>query len=234
VPGLADSCCVLTYDRRGHSESERPTSQGSIREDVADLAALIEHLGLSPAWVAGNSFGATIALRLAGERPDLFRGLIAHEPPLFSLLSDDPAVAPMLSEVSRRLAAVPERIAYGDHAGAAELFVESVALGPGSWLQVPPQLQSIIIENAPTFLDEVNDSEQLPFDLEWIKAFPRPALLTAGGQSPPMFAPVVAKVAAVLPHAEVVTLPGSGHIPHVTHPDAYAEAIMDFVWRHHV
>jgi len=140
----------------------------------------------------------------------------------------------MLSEVSRRLAAVPERIAYGDHAGAAELFVESVALGPGSWLQVPPQLQSIIIENAPTFLDEVNDSEQLPFDLEWIKAFPRPALLTAGGQSPPMFAPVVAKVAAVLPHAEVVTLPGSGHIPHVTHPDAYAEAIMDFVWRHHV
>jgi hypothetical protein len=35
---------------------------------------------------------------------------------------------------ARRPAAVAERIAYGDHAGAAELFVESVAPGPGSWL----------------------------------------------------------------------------------------------------
>lgn len=220
VPGLADLLRVLTYDRRGHSESERPTREGSIREDFADLAALVEHLGLGPAWVAGNSLGGTIMLRLAGEHPDLFRGLIAHEPPLFSLLSDDPAVAPMLSEVGRRLAAVAERIAYGDHAGAAELFVESVALGPGGWPQVPPQLQSIIIENAPTFLDEVNDLEQLAFDLEWIKTFPRPALLTTGGQSPPTFAPVVTKLADVLPHVEVVTFSGSGHIPHVTHPDA--------------
>ena len=82
VPRLADSFRVLTYDRRGHSESERPTGQESVREDVADLAALIEHLGLAPAWVVGNSFGASIILRLAGERPELFRGLIGHEPPL--------------------------------------------------------------------------------------------------------------------------------------------------------
>jgi pimeloyl-ACP methyl ester carboxylesterase len=229
---LADSFRVLTYDRRGHSDSERPTKQGSIREDVADLAALIEHLTLAPAWVAGNSFGGTITLRLAGERPDLFRGLMAHEPPLFSLLSDDPALAPMLSEVGRRSAAVAKRIACGDHAGAAELFVESVALGPGSWPQVPPQLKSIIIENAPTFLDEVKDLEQLAFDLEWIKTFLRPVLLTRGGQSPPTFAPVVAKLADVLPHVEVVTFSDSGHIPHVTHPKAYVEAITDFTRKH--
>jgi pimeloyl-ACP methyl ester carboxylesterase len=52
VPRLAESFRVLAYDRRGHSESQRPTGQGSVREDVADLAALIEHLGLAPAWVA--------------------------------------------------------------------------------------------------------------------------------------------------------------------------------------
>ena len=90
-----------------------------MREDVADLAALIEHAGLGPAWVAGNSLGATIALRLAGERPDLLRGVIAHEPPLFSLLANDPSVAPMLDEVDKRLGAVAERIASGDDPGAA-------------------------------------------------------------------------------------------------------------------
>ena len=48
VPRLADSFRVLTYDRRGHSKSERPAGPGSVREDVADLAALIEHLELEP------------------------------------------------------------------------------------------------------------------------------------------------------------------------------------------
>src|SRR5437667_5869301 len=39
APRLAETHTVLTYDRRGHSQSERLTSQGSVHEDVADLAA---------------------------------------------------------------------------------------------------------------------------------------------------------------------------------------------------
>ncbi|MGH7845828.1 MAG: alpha/beta fold hydrolase [Candidatus Binatia bacterium] len=218
VPRLADSFRVLTYDRRGHSKSERPTGRGSVREDVADLAALIEHLGLVPAWVVGNSFGASITLRLAGERPELLRGLIGHEPPLFALLGDDPALTPMLEEVDQRIGAVVERIASGDYAGTAEQFVETLALGPGTWSQVPCELQQTLIENAPTFLDEASDPEQLGFNLDWIKEFSQPTLLTLGDQSPPIFAPVVAKLAEALPHVEVLTFAGAGHIPHVTHP----------------
>lgn len=229
VPGLTESFRVLTYDRRGHSASERPEAQGSVREDVADLAALIEHLGLAPAWVVGNSFGASITLRLAGERPDLLRGIVAHEPPLFSLLAGDPAAAPRLEDVGRRVGAVVERISSGDHAGAAEQFVETVALGPGSWAQLPHELQRTFIENAPTFLDEARDPEQLAFDLAWIKLFSRPSLLSVGDQSPPMFAPVVATLANVLPNVEVTTFPGAGHVPHVTHPAAYVAAITAFI-----
>lgn len=232
VPGLADAFRILAYDRRGHSMSERPTGPGNIREDVADLAALIEHLGLIPAWVAGNSFGASISLRLAGERPDLFRGVIAHEPPLLSLLEDDPALAPMLKEVNQRIGAVVERIASGDHAGAAEQFVESVALGPGTWAQLPPDIRQTHTVNAVTFLDETRDPERFAFDLQWIRGFSRPALLTLGDQSPPMFAPVIAKLAAASPRVEVLTVPGAGHIPHVTHPDAYVEAIVGFTRKH--
>src|ERR671915_741574 len=68
VPALAAQFRVVTYERRGHSDSERPPGQGSFREDVADLAALIEHLGLAPAWVVGNSSGAIITLQLAAAR----------------------------------------------------------------------------------------------------------------------------------------------------------------------
>ena len=232
VPGLAKPFRVLTYDRRGHSQSTCPPGQGSIHEDVADLAALIEHLDLAPAWVAGNSFGASITLRLASERPDLLRGIIAHEPPLFSLLADDPAGASMLEEVRERLRAVVDRIAAGDHAGAAKEFVETVALGPGTWAQLPPQARQILTANAPTFLDEVNDPEQLTFDLECIIQFPKPALLTTGDLSPPVFAPVIAKIADALPTAEVQTIVGAGHIPHVTHPDLYTELTNGFIRSH--
>lgn len=232
VPRLVDSFRVLTYDRRGHSESTCPPGQGSVREDLADLAALIESIGLAPAWVAGNSFGASIALRLAAERPELFRGLIVHEPPLFLLLADDPTVAPMLEQVRQRVGAVVERIASGDHAGAAEQFIETVALGPGAWAQMSPEYRKILIGNAQTFLDEAKDPEQLVFELEWIKEFTRPALLTLGDQSPPIFGPVVGKLAEAMPRAEVLKFPGAGHIPHATHPDVYAKAIIEFVRKH--
>ena len=232
VPRLAEVFRVLTYDRRGHSQSERSAGQGSVREDVTDLAALLEHLGLVPAWVVGNSFGASIALRLAGERPGLFRGLIAHEPPLFSLLGNDPGLAPLLADVRSKFGAVVERIASGDHTGATERFVKTVA--PGTWATLPPDVQRVMIENAPTFLDEANDPEQLAFELEWISDFSRPVLFTLGDQSPPPFAPVVARLSGALPHAEIVTLAGAGHVPHATHPDAYAAAVIEFTRKHTV
>ena len=231
VPKLAESFRVLTYDRRGHSESERPSEQGSVRDNVTDLAALIEHMGLTPVWVAGNSFGASITLRLAGERPDLLRGVTAHEPPLFSLVATDPAVAPMLEGLGQTFAAVGERIASGDHAGAAEQFVEE-ALGQGMWTQFPPEIRQTMIDNAPTFLDEANDPDQIAFDLEWIRGFPRPALLTLGDQTAPLFPPVVTRLAEVLPSAEVRKFAGAGHGIQLEQPEDYAEAIIDFIRGH--
>ena len=213
VPDFAKSFRVLTYDRRGHSRSSHPNKQGSVREDVADLAALIEELNLAPAWVAGNSFGASIAIRLAGERPELFRGLIAHEPPLFSLLGGDPDLAQSLTETEKRVEAVVKKIESGDHAGAAEQFVETVALGPGTWSQMPPDMQQTAIQNAPTFLDESNDPEQFSFDPHWVTGFLPPSLLTTGNQSPPIFAPVIKKLADFMPNAKNATFRGGWSYP---------------------
>ena len=229
VPALAKSFRVLRYDRRGHSQSERPTAQGSIREDVADLAALIEHFRLAPAWVIANSFGGSISLRTAGAHSGQFCGLIAHEPPLFGLLADDPVIAPLLADVKEKINAVVDRIASGDHAGATEQFVETVALGPGMWAKIPREGQEVMIENAPTFLDEARDPEQVAFDLAWIRGFSRPTLLTMGNESPPFFAPVISKLAGALPQIKVVTIKGAGHVPHVTHPEAYVAEIEAFI-----
>jgi pimeloyl-ACP methyl ester carboxylesterase len=81
---------VLTYDRRGHSQSDCPPGQGSVEDDISDLIGLIKHLNLSPAHIAGNSFGAVVVLKTAAKRPDLFRSMVIHEPPLIGLLKDNP------------------------------------------------------------------------------------------------------------------------------------------------
>jgi len=151
---------------------------------------------------------------------------------LFSLLADDPDFASMLYEVSRKEQAVVERIASGDYAGAAEQFVETVALGPGSWAQLPPQLRQTFIENAPTFLDEFNDPERNEFDLDELKEFSQPALLTLGDQSPPFYAPIVARFGKVLSRAKLFTFSGAGHVPYNTHPEAYIEVVAAFIRTH--
>lgn len=118
VPGLAQNCRVLSYDRRGPSRSERPATQGSFDEDGDDLAALLEALDLAPAHVVTNSGGGNIALRLATRRPDVFRSLSCHEPALWGLLEQDPECQEILQQGARSLEAVGSRIAQGDHEGA--------------------------------------------------------------------------------------------------------------------
>ncbi|MFL5297577.1 MAG: alpha/beta fold hydrolase [Phenylobacterium sp.] len=226
---LARSFRVLAYDRRGHSRSERPAGQGSVDEDVADLAALIEALGLAPAHVVGNSFGAVIALRLACERPELFASLSVHEPPLIGLLDGDPGLRPMVEAVQSRLGAVAEQIARGDAAGASRKFVDEVALGPGSWDQLPPDMQAVFINNAPTFLDETREPQAYGLDLERLRRFSAPALLTKGDQSPPFFAPVLDIVASALPHARRLTFEGAGHAPQMSHPEAFVSVVGGFI-----
>jgi pimeloyl-ACP methyl ester carboxylesterase len=232
APELSERYRVLTYDRRGHSASERPAGQGTQREDVDDAAALIERLGLAPAYVAGNSYGAEIAVLLAAERPDLIRGIIAHEPAFLSLLRDNPEFSEMMAEIERNTVPVLERIRSGDHAGAAELFVETIALGPGTWTHLPDSMRRRMAENAPTWLDEENAPDNGRIDLNRLERYGGPALLTLGDQSPPMFEPIVRIVAEALPQAEVLTFTGAGHIPHATHPREYAEAVTAFIEKH--
>lgn len=228
VPALAERFQVIAYDRRGHSASERPAGQGSVLEDADDLAALIEALGLAPAHVAANSFGSIVALRAATRHPEVFRTLIAHEPPLFPLLAGTPHEA-ALGEIGARIGAVGDLLERGEDEAAARLFADTIAFGPGAWEgRMTAQMREAFVTNAPTFRDELHDPDALAMDLAELASFDRPSLLTSGTDSAPFFGPVVDLVAAHLPRAERVTIEGADHVPHIGVPDRYVALVADF------
>ncbi len=226
VPGLAESFRVLVYDRRGHSRSERPDRPGSVDEDGDDLAALLETLDLAPAHVVTNSYGGNIALRLATRRPQIFRSLSCHEPPLWSLLEGDPDRREILQHGARSLDAVGRRIADGDHEGAARQFVEEVAFGPGAWdNELPPEMRAIFVRNAPTYLGELQDPNQLRIDEGAVSRLELSVRLTEGSESPPTFPAVIDRPIGLIPHASRETIDGAGHVPQLTHPERYVEVV---------
>jgi pimeloyl-ACP methyl ester carboxylesterase len=224
TPGLAETFRVLVYDRRGHSRSERPESQGSVGEDGDDLAALVESLGLAPAHVVTSSFGGTIALRLATSRPDVFRSLSCHEPPLWGLLERDPGSQKILEQGKQVLEALAQRIAEGDHEGAARQFVDDVALGPGAWENVlPPEGRAIFVNNAPTFLDELRDPDALRIEEDTLSHLEIPIRLTDGSESAPVFRRTVDRLAELIPQVARETFEGAAHVPQLTIPERFVE-----------
>jgi pimeloyl-ACP methyl ester carboxylesterase len=232
VPLLAEHCRVVSYDRRGHSRSERPAAQGSVHEDVEDLVALVEQLDLAPVFVCGNSYGALITLRLASTRPDLIRGIAVHEPPGIALL-DDLQTQPIAHAVTERLAPVRALLEAGDDAAAAELFVDTIAFGAGAWAQLPAPVRETFIRNAPTYLDEMRDPECLELDLGALETYTKPALLTQSDNSPPMFVPILDRIAAALPQAQRHLYTGAGHTPHAVQPEVYARVTLPHVLARH-
>ena len=228
VPGLSRNHRVLSYDRRGHSKSEKAQTQGSFDEDADDLSALLSELGLAPAHVVGNSAGSIVALKLACRQPSALRSLVIHEPPLLNLPGDDPRMTPLLKDGQRRAEAVRRMLEAGDAAGGARAFVETLAFGLGGWERLSSRLRETFISNAGTWLDETNDPTGLTVDFGALERFRRPAMLTYGGKSPPFFRPIVEKVAGVIPGSRLESYPGDGHTPHISNPEEFGRRVNAF------
>jgi pimeloyl-ACP methyl ester carboxylesterase len=185
---------------------------------------LLEALELVPAHVVTSSFGGTIALRLAIRRPEAFASLSCHEPPVWGPLEGDHESREILQQSSGLLEAIATRIAAGDHEAAARQFVDEVAFGPGAWENaLPLEGRAVLVQNAPTFLDELRDPDALKIDEDALKRLEISVRLTEGSESSPVFRRVVERLAELIPRATRETFEGAAHVPQFTSPKRYVE-----------
>ena len=80
---------VITYDPRGAERSVKddPSTESTPEQHADDLHRIIQEVG-GPVDLFASSGGAVNALTLVSRHPDDVRVLVAHEPPLASVLPD--------------------------------------------------------------------------------------------------------------------------------------------------
>jgi pimeloyl-ACP methyl ester carboxylesterase len=117
---------VVTYDPRGVERSTKadPSSPSTPDQHADDLPRIIDELGAGPVDLFASSGGAVNALALVATHPEQVRTLVAHEPPLASILPDrDGAMA-----FTQAIHDTYERSGFG--AGMAQFIVAVSHRGP--------------------------------------------------------------------------------------------------------
>jgi len=229
-PLLSQGLDVVSYDRRGHGESQGPPRRRPVRDDAEDLAELLRSVDRYPAHVVGHSYGGAVALRLAIDQPELVRSVALHEPPFLGLLDD--AEGPLRAagaDVRAAVEAIRAQVHAGDRAGAARQFVTRFSSDPTAWDRIDPDARERFVRYADRWAEEIGDPEATAPSRGALQELDLPVLITTGERSPALFPAIERALAGCLRNATCRTLAGAGHLPQLTDPAVYAGALVTFL-----
>jgi pimeloyl-ACP methyl ester carboxylesterase len=208
---------VIAVDRRGSGES-RLSAPGplDVATHVADLAAILDAEGHEAAALVGHSFGGVVGLEFAARLPGRTRAVVAYEPP-YGLLADEATRGWFAA-----LAVATERAGRerGD-AAAAETFLRAVA-GDAAWDGLSARARAFLAAEGGGARADVSLGGADPEGLRGIVA---PVTLITGDASDALYAPIAEALAARIPTARRVRLPGLRHPAPITDPEPVAAAV---------
>ncbi len=76
VPDFSKQYQVVTFDLRGHGQSQKPPGPYTMSLFAKDTAELIKSLGVAPVHIVGISLGGMIAFQLAVDYPESVKSLV--------------------------------------------------------------------------------------------------------------------------------------------------------------
>ena len=212
----------LLLDRRGSGGSRLDLPAAvPLGRHVADLLGILDALGEERPLLVGHSFGGVVALAFASLHPERTAGVLAWEPPWL----------PFAPEPDReRLLSVGDTVADAHRAGgapaAAAAFLGVVA--PELAGRIDPARHPALVAEGDGVLADAAAAADPGIALDAIRV---PVLLASGGASEPWYGPIVARLAAAIPGARTVVLPGLRHAAPSSRPDAVAPLIHDLAAR---
>lgn len=218
VHEFSTSYQVVTFDLRGHGQSDKPAGPYRMAMFSADLADLLQTLGIAATHVVGLSLGGAIAFQFALDYPARVRTLtIVNSAPTLG----DPAYAQQ--EIERRVGIVQQHgmRAMGqalsanlfpkpEQASLRETFVERWA------------------ENDPEAYIEATRS-MLGWDVtNRLSTLERPTLVIAADQD---YSPVAVKEAYIklIPNAQLIVMSDAHHAVPMEQPEQFNTVLRRFL-----
>jgi pimeloyl-ACP methyl ester carboxylesterase len=215
---------VVRYDVRGHGRSSVPATGYSWEHYLADLQALLDHLRVARAHLAGISMGGAIALQLALEEP----GRVASLTLLDSALPGFAYSPEFEDDVERLREAVRvegPRAALERHWLTHPIF-EGVRRHPKAFAA----LRRMVLDYpAADYLDEAEYAPPERPAIERLHEVRAPALVVVGERDLPDFRIIADILAENLPLARKLVVPDAGHLPSLERPDVVNAAILSFL-----
>jgi pimeloyl-ACP methyl ester carboxylesterase len=214
---------LIMIDARGHGLSDAPARDYSRKDHAADLAGLVEALGLGKPVLIGHSMGASNVTVAAVTYPDLARGAILEDPPW----RKDQVAA----ELAARAAEWRIEIIDRKSQPLAEIIAAGRAENP-TWAEAEwqPWAESKLQVN-PDVLQWIDEEMMFAY---WQNLIPRitcPMLLvTADPALEAIVTPEVAQMMVDLnPQIQVAHISGAGHNIRREQFERYVEVVSTFL-----
>ncbi|MGW5116331.1 alpha/beta fold hydrolase [Streptomyces noursei] len=211
--------CVV-WDERLHGLSEDDGELYTYWESADDLLGLLDHLGISRATLVGHSQGGFLSLRAALRAPERVKALV---------LVDTAAVA-WPPEALAQMNGVSEAFRAGGPDMVAPVLLDLLLGKPAiheEWLRSWREQPRTRLADAVAVLMSVDD---VSGRLGEITA---PALIVHGERDQPVPLALGQMLRDRLPGAlDLLVVPGAGHTPNLTHPEATNGPLTTFL-RHH-
>jgi pimeloyl-ACP methyl ester carboxylesterase len=226
-PWVAAGFRLLLWDYRGHGRSDAPDDPAAYRMDqvVDDLGRVLDWGARGePAVVGGLSFGGLASLHFALRHPEGVRGLL--------LVDTGPGFKN--PEAQARWEAAVERTASFLERKGMQALVESKAVASlvGDRPELPAARAALaaIARQQPHGLAHFGRrvAAPAPCVIDELGGIRSPALVMVG-EHDRAYLRAAEVLAARLPHAEAVTIPGAGHIVNIEEPEAFDAAAICFL-----
>lgn len=220
---LADEFTVVAWDEPGAGRSaDLPTDFG-LSDYARCLADVIAALDLGPAHVVGLSWGGTVVLELFRCHPELVATMVLADTYAgWKGSMSEEEVRARVAGTRRMLAAGPEAfeptlpgLFAGDPTTEVVALLEQVAAAVR-----PASLETQLHVMAGADLRDLLPRIGVPTLLIWGEQDARSPLVVAR------------QFKEAIPEAELVVIPGAGHLSHLEQPEAFNQAIREFCRSH--
>ncbi len=218
VAALRDRYRCISWDERGHGQTESDGRSFTYWDSAGDLLALLEHLGVRRATLIGMSQGGYLTQRVAVQAPELVEALVFVASSARREDPDKEGLYHAMLETWERDGLRPELAQ-----AIATIVLGADWDGSAAWIE---KWQRMDVSSLRGTLEPLFSREDFTSRLGELD---HPALVIWGDQDAAVSGEHARELADGLPQGSFTVVPGAGHGVNLTHPDETNRALTSFL-----